>query len=262
MNTWIVGLVELCARYRGTVVIGGLLLLCGATTYVAERFSINTDVEGLISQELPWHERQAELTKAFPQRAISVVISAPTAENAETATNELARALQSNPSLFHAVAQPDSGSFFERNGLLFGSTADVQRTSDGLTQAEPFLAALAADPSLRGVMKVLAAAADSVPSGGGSRSSNWHGRFRAPSRRSATFSRTSQLRFPGKSCCKVTPCRPVNCDTLSRWRRSLDFAALQPGRAAEQGIRAAAADSEFEVQARRHRGSHGRGRVE
>ena len=103
MNTPIVGLVDLCARYRWTVIIAGLLLLLGTGTYVAARFSINTDVEGLISQNLPWHQRQVELTKSFPQRAISAVISAPTAENAETATNELAQALAKNPSMFHAV---------------------------------------------------------------------------------------------------------------------------------------------------------------
>src|SRR5271168_2525849 len=145
MNTPIVGLVDLCARHRWTVIIAGLLLLLGTTTYVAARFSINTDVEGLISQKLPWHQRQVELNKAFPQRAISAVISAPTAENAERAANELAQALARNPSLFPAVAQPDSGSFFERNGLLFGSAADVQKTADGLAEMEPILEALAAD---------------------------------------------------------------------------------------------------------------------
>ena len=131
MNTPIVGLVDLCARYRWTVIIAGLLLMLGTATYVAARFSINTDVEGLISQNLPWHQRQVELTKAFPQKAISAVVSAPTAENAERATNELAQALAKNPSLFHAVGQPDSGDFFERNGLLFGSTADVKRPPMG-----------------------------------------------------------------------------------------------------------------------------------
>src|SRR5271154_2247372 len=160
MTTPIVGLVDLCARYRWTVIIVGLLLLLGTATYVAGHFSINTNVEELISQKLPWHQRQVELTKSFPQRAISAVISAPTAENAEAATNKLAEGLAKNPSLFHAVVQPDSGDFFERNGLLFDSAADVQRTADGLADAGPVLEALAADPSLRGVMKVLAAAAD------------------------------------------------------------------------------------------------------
>src|SRR5271170_3876389 len=135
MTTPIVGLVDLCARYRWTVIIVGLLLLLGTATYVAGHFSINTNVEELISQKLPWHQRQVQLTKAFPQRAISAVISAPTAENAESATNELAQALAKNPSLFPAVAQPDRGDFFERNGLLFGSVPDVEKTAGGLAHA-------------------------------------------------------------------------------------------------------------------------------
>ena len=158
---------SICALATGgpSSIIAGLLLLLGTATYVAARFSINTDVEGSISQNLPWHERQVQLTEAFPQTAISAVISAPTAENAESATNELAQALAKNPSLFRAVAQPDSEAFFERTGLLFGSASDVEKTADGLAHARPFLAALGADPSLRDVMKMLASAAESVPAG-------------------------------------------------------------------------------------------------
>src|ERR1700749_348816 len=138
MNNLIVGIVDLCARYRWTVIIFGLLLLLGTGTYAFARFSINTDVEGLISQNLPWHERQLQLTNAFPQTAISAVVSAPTPENAESATNELAQALARKPNLFPTVAQPDSGEFFERDGILFDSASDVQKTADGLTHAKPF----------------------------------------------------------------------------------------------------------------------------
>ena len=93
--------------------------MLGAAAYDVARFSINTDVEGLISQSLPWHQRQLELSQAFPQKGISAVVKAPTAENAEQATNALAQALSKNPKLFPLVGQPDSGDFFERNGLLF-----------------------------------------------------------------------------------------------------------------------------------------------
>ena len=241
MNTPVVGLVDLCARYRWTVIIAGLLLLLGTGTYVAARFSIDTDVEGLISQKLPWHQRQVQLTKSFPQRAISAVISAPTAENAEAATNELAQALAKNPSLFHAVVQPDSGNFFERNGLLFGSTADVQRTADGLAEAEPILEALAADPSLRGVMKVLAAAADSVPAGRiGLEQLAWPLSLAKQtlgdvlSGKPAFFSWQELLQghaLPASQLRHFVEVAP-----------RLDFAAIQPGLAAEQGINKAAAD--------------------
>src|SRR5262245_53333043 len=131
MNAAIVGLVDFCARYRWIVIAAGLILLVVAATYAAARFSINTDIDGLISQNLPWHERQVQLSQAFPQRGISAVVSAPTAENAEVATNELSRALAKNPNLFPKVTQPESGDFLERNGLLLGSASDVQKPPRG-----------------------------------------------------------------------------------------------------------------------------------
>ena len=73
-----------------------------AFAFDAAKFSINTDVEGLISQDLPWHQRQVEMSRAFPQKGISVVVKAPTAENAELATNALAERLSKQPDLFPA----------------------------------------------------------------------------------------------------------------------------------------------------------------
>ena len=84
-----------------------------------KHFSITTDVEALISQSLTWHQRQFAFAEAFPQNGIVAVISAPTSENAEQATDALAQRLAKSPDLFRAVAQPDSGAFFEQNGLLF-----------------------------------------------------------------------------------------------------------------------------------------------
>jgi uncharacterized protein len=241
INTAIAALVDLCARYRWTVIIAGTLLLLGTAAYAVTHFSINTDVEGLISQSVPWHERQVQFAQAFPERGITVVVRAPTTENAEMATNELAQALAKNPNLFRDVTQPDSGDFFERNGLLFGSVSDVQKTADGLTHARPFLAMLSGDPSLRGVMKVLASAAEGVQAG---------------------EIKLEQLAWP------LTLAKQTLNDALSgkpaffSWQEllqghalpatqlrhfievapKLDFAELQPGRAAEQGIHKAAAD--------------------
>jgi hypothetical protein len=69
----------------------------------AARFSINTDIEGLISEDLPWHQRQIALSKAFPQKGIIAVVKAPSAENAEQATNALVPALSRQPDLFPLV---------------------------------------------------------------------------------------------------------------------------------------------------------------
>src|SRR5437879_2654065 len=125
INSAIVRIVDFCARYRWTVVVVGILLMFGAAAFDAAKFSMNTDVEGLISENLPWHQRQLELSNAFPQKGITVVVKAPTPENAERATNALAQTLSKNPNLFPLVGQPDSGDFFERNGLLFDPLGGV-----------------------------------------------------------------------------------------------------------------------------------------
>jgi hypothetical protein len=106
----------------------------------------------LISQNLRWRQRDLELSKAFPKKAILIVVKATTSENAERATSALARALSKNPDSFPTVDQLDSGDFFERNGLLFESPADVRNTAEQLTRGQPLIAALAGDPSLRGVI--------------------------------------------------------------------------------------------------------------
>src|SRR5205823_14693543 len=133
-------------------------VLVGSAVYALTQFSINTDIETLVSQKVPWHQREVELSRSFPEKGISVVVTASTPENAEVATGELAHKLKENPELFHQVVQPDSGDFFERNGLLFGSTAEVERTVDGLARARPLLQALAADPTLRGAAGPLGSA--------------------------------------------------------------------------------------------------------
>ena len=165
INSVIVRIVDSCANYRRTTIVAGTLLMLVSGAFAAARFSINTDVEGLISQDLPWHQRQLVMSMAFPQNGISVVVRAPTTENAELATNALAHRLSADQRLFPIVGQPDSGDFFERNGLLFESPAEVRKNAEGLVSARPLIATLAGDPSLRGVMKTLSLGAQGVRAG-------------------------------------------------------------------------------------------------
>jgi hopanoid biosynthesis associated RND transporter like protein HpnN len=241
MTRAVVNIVDLCVRRRRVTILVGALLLVACASYAATQFSINTDIQTLVSQNLPWHQRQVELSKAFPQKGISVVVTAPTPENADVATAELAQRLKENPELFRDVVQPDSGEFFERNSLLLGSTADVQRTADGLSRARPFLEALAADPTLRGALDVLDAAARAVAAG---------------------RLKLEQLGWPlsltRKALNDVLAGKPAFfswqallqghalADSQSRHfievAPKLDFKALQPGRAATGAIRKAASD--------------------
>jgi hopanoid biosynthesis associated RND transporter like protein HpnN len=236
-----VKIVDFCARHKLAIIVVGTLLLLGSATFDALTFSINADVEALISQNLPWHERQVELNEAFPQRAISVVVTAPTAENAEIATDELAQRLSKDRNLFQKVGQPDSGEYFERNGLLFNDLADIKKAVSGLIGAQPILSNLAADPSLRGIMKSLLFSAELVQS-----------------RKIKLDQLVWPLSLAENTLNGVLSGQPawfswqelLQGHSLAVGERrhfievapKLDFKALQPGKTATDGIRRAAAD--------------------
>ncbi len=63
------------------------------------------------------------------------------------------------------MQQPQGGPFFERNGLLLLPLAEVRGTTEGLARAQPLLASLAADPSLRGVLAALSSSLQGVKYG-------------------------------------------------------------------------------------------------
>ena len=145
----------------------GLVLGAGALAYAASHFAMTTDTDQLISKALPWRQREAAFNRLFQPGGdqIVMVIDGATPELAEEAAQALAAKLASRPDLFHDVRRPDAGPFFERNGLLFESPAQVRSTLDQLVAAQPFLGPLAADPSLRGLMGSLSTALQGITAG-------------------------------------------------------------------------------------------------
>lgn len=245
INSAIVRIVDFCARYRWTIVVVGTLLMLGAAVFDVTKFSINTDVEELISENLPWHRRQLEFSKAFPQKGILVVVKAPTPENAEQATNLLAQSLSKNPDLFPLVEQPDSGEFFERNGLLFEPLDDVKRSVEGLMKAQLLISTLASDASLRGVMTALSFAAEGVQARRIKLDQLAWPLSRADQTLNDVFS-GKPATFSWEELLQGQPLPPNRLRHFIEVQPVLDFKALQPGLKAEQAIRRAAADLDLQ----------------
>jgi hopanoid biosynthesis associated RND transporter like protein HpnN len=241
LNSVIVRTVDFCARHRWLVISGGFLLAIAAAAYDVTRFSITTDVEALISETLPWHQRQIALSKAFGQQGIAAVVTAQTPENAEKATNLLAHALAQNPDLFRVVEQPDSGDFFEREGLLFLPLPALQKSVGGLAQAQQLIAALAYDPSLRGVMKTLSYAAGGVSEGKVKLDQLVWPLSLAEKSLNAVLSQ-GPATFSWQEMVQGQPSQQSQLRHFIEIEPVLDFAALQPGRKATEAIRRAAAD--------------------
>ena len=153
----IVSVVVRCTRHAWLTIIVATLLGVVSGVYAVRHFAINTDINTLISPDLTWRQREIVFEKAFPQHlhSILVVVDAPTPELTAQATTALADRLSANKELFKTLTQPGGGEFFRRNGLLFLPLAETEKVAAQLTQAEPLIAQLATDPSLRGLIEVL-----------------------------------------------------------------------------------------------------------
>ena len=153
---------------RAWIVATVVVILCVVMIhFVSGHFAMTTDTYALLSPNLPWRVRQAEFNKAFPPESsdIVVVVDGQTPELSEAAAAELAASLGAQTQLFDSVQRPDGGPFWAHNGLLFASTEDVKTFIAQLVKGQPFLGAMAADPSLRGLANTLALAAKGVNNG-------------------------------------------------------------------------------------------------
>ena len=104
-----------------TIIVGFVILTFISGLYLVRHFSINTDVNALISADLPWRQRELAYKSAFPQstQGILAVVDAPTPELAGAAATALADQLSKHLGLFRSVEEIGGGRFFESNGLLF-----------------------------------------------------------------------------------------------------------------------------------------------
>src|SRR5271165_1674288 len=125
LKTTITRIVDLCTRNPWPVLGLALLVTIASAVYAARHFAITTDIENLISSDLPWHRRQLDFFKAFRERGILVVVQAPTPELVQQAADALVQRLAMGNSHIKSVSETGGGAFFEQNGLLFLPTDEV-----------------------------------------------------------------------------------------------------------------------------------------
>jgi hypothetical protein len=162
-------LVSFCARRKWITLLLALALTLTASWYAAGHFAMSTDLNTLISPDLPWRQREIALSKAFPQRqdVLLAVLDAPSPEHANQAARALQATLQRQDQTFEQVRSLETSDFFTREGLLYLPAADVSARMSQLIDFQPFLGALNRDPSLRGLAGALSLMAQGAPSSGG-----------------------------------------------------------------------------------------------
>jgi len=240
LRSAIVRVTDFCTRHPWYVIAIALTLSAFSAGYTERHFAIKTDVNELISPDLPWAQRVKAFVRAFPQREILVVVDAPTQELVEQAANRLQRALEADPGLFPSVRQSQGGRFFERNGLLYLPTAELQNQVDWLTRADVLIGTLAADPSLRGTLDALSLGLAGVPR----KEVTLDDMARPLTMAAETVDAVIAGRFATFSWQALVgnkPAEPSDLRRLIEVQPRLDFGVLEPGRAATDAIRQAAA---------------------
>jgi hopanoid biosynthesis associated RND transporter like protein HpnN len=136
--------------------------------YAVDNFKMNTDATDMLSPELEFRRDFEEYRRAFPffSQSVMIVVEADNADRAEDGADALYRRIQFDRGRFHNVFYPESDPFFQQNGLLFLTVEELQGVANRLAEAQPLLASLSRDPSLRGLFEVLGLA---VMQGGGER---------------------------------------------------------------------------------------------
>ena len=152
----LVSIVGFSARNRWLVLAVAVGLAAYSGVFVARHFAIDTNINDLISQQLPWREHQAAYQNAFPgeETMILAVIDAPTPELAQSAADRLTKRLQERHDEVRDANEGNGAPFFRRNGLLYLPEPELTSTLNQLSRSAPLLGRLAADPSLRGVAEL------------------------------------------------------------------------------------------------------------
>lgn len=118
---------------------------------------INAEQEKLVSRESTFLQKQDILAAAFPQHrnTIIVVLEGEDPWTLSQKTQALAEQLRVRKDLFHDVLYPQGEDFFRQNGLLYLDEPQLEKFIESLAEAQPAIATLSQDPSLRGLWRLL-----------------------------------------------------------------------------------------------------------
>ena len=138
LTSIVVSIVRTCTCFATLVVVLSLILAIGASYYAAHNFSINTDINKLISPNLDWRKRDNQFEHAFDrEKLILAVVEVPTPEALQRRGQGAGCKTVGRHREFRMVQQLGSGEFFEKNGLLFLPVEEVGKVTGQLKRPRP-----------------------------------------------------------------------------------------------------------------------------
>ena len=237
LQKWIDRGVASCIRHSRLVIAAALLLAALSAIYTARHFAIDTDINDLISERLPWRQSEIAFQRAFPQAVelFLVDVGAGSPEAAKAAAREVLQALAKRPDLFHYVRDQIDSPSFRCNGLLFLPPDQLVHFIEQLSNAQPLLSGLVRDPTLRGLVQALVGILDYAKQGYVS----YDDMARPLNLAADTLEGVAQghpVEFSWRTLLRGDP-RPLDLHRFVEVRPVLDRTALEPGGKATAAIR-------------------------
>jgi hopanoid biosynthesis associated RND transporter like protein HpnN len=237
--------IDFSTRYAWLTIAIAVVLTLASIDYAIHHFAINTDINKLISPEIDWRKRETAFDAVFPQYdSIIVVVDAPTTELVDEATATLVQNLSERNDLFRSVRPAGGAAFFRQNAFLFQMPDQLRHIAETLVPAKPLIEVLASDPSLRGLTQTLSFGLMGMQGG--------HLKLDDLSRpMNATADVLEQVlhnqpaSFSWHALLSGEAAKPNELRRFIDVRPVLDYAALEPGHRATEGIRQAASDSKL-----------------
>ncbi len=231
--------VAFSARRKWLTLALSLVVVALACLYSARHFAMSTDINRLISPDLPWRQREIAMAEAFPQRrdALLAVLDAPTPDVANRAARALQAALEAQPDIFPDVRCVEASDFFRREGLLFLPKAEVVARMAQTIDAQPFLGALARDPSLRGLAGALGLMAHGGQESAPDQGQNIGAALDSVAGALDDATAGRQSGFSWSTLFSGAPATVQDKRRFLQVKPALDFSALEPGAAASQALR-------------------------
>jgi hopanoid biosynthesis associated RND transporter like protein HpnN len=241
----VVAIVNACTRFATFTVLIALILAVAAGYYTSRHFSINTDINTLISPNLDWRKRDNKFGEAFDRdRTILAVVEGLTPELTSAAGVALAQKLSGDTKNFESVQPLGSGEFFEKNGMLFLPVAEVGRLTGQFESAAPLIEIMAGDPSIRGLTGALETGLAGIKRGQ-VKLDNTERPFNLIARTVENVLKTGTATFSWRELVSEKPLTDSDRRAFIEFKPVLDYNALEPGKGATDAIRQAAKDLHF-----------------
>lgn len=237
-----VSIVRACTRFAILTLLVALALAVAAGFYAARHFAINTDINTMISAKLDWRQRDQQFDRAFDRDSMILgVVDAPTPELTTSAARALFEKLKVDTTHFESLQPLGWGDFFEKNGLLFLPTEEVGNLVGQFQSAAPLVEIMAGDPSIRGLTGALETGLAGVKRGE-VKLDNTARPFNMIAQTVEDILNKGTANFSWRELTSDKPLTDSDRRAFIEFKPILDYNALEPGKAATDAIRAAAAE--------------------